>query len=130
MFLIELVIAILVFAACAAISMRVFAGAHVMTQESAALSRSVMEAESAAECYKAARGDLAETARIYGGELTGEGTLAVSFDGTWSRTMDAAAYLLTIAKGEGGRAEVRVASIPAAGGEPQTIYAITVKAVM
>lgn len=129
-FLIELVIAILVFAVCAAVCMRVFADARLMTQESLELSRGVMEAESAAECYKAANGDLAGTAALYGGTLTDPHTLTASFDKGWTFTEEDARYLLTIEAGENGYAQISVSAVPSAGGEARSIFLITVKAVV
>ena len=127
-FLIELMISILFFALCAAIVMRAFAGAQLMAQESAVLSRSVLEAESAAECYMAARGDLAQTAALYGGRLFGEDTLYVTFDASWTQTAQDASYILLVQRDQNGYAEIRVRAA-ADSEENQTIYSITVKAV-
>ena len=126
-FLIELVIVILIFSLCAAITMRVFAGAHQMTRESEALSRGVIAAQSAAECYKAASGDTERTAMLAGGVQDGD-TVRIYYGSDWSRVQENAAYVVTLVK-DSGYAEICVAPLLSDGGTGQTIYAITVKAV-
>ena len=69
LFAIELLIAVGIFSLCAAICVGLFARSEVMSRDSADLDRAVAEARSAAECFKAAGGDLEETARLTGGEL-------------------------------------------------------------
>lgn len=126
-FLIELAIVILIFSLCAAITMRVFAGAHQMTRESEALGRGVIAAQSLAECYKAASGDPAQTAALSGGAQDGN-TVRVYYGGDWSRVQADAAYVVTLFK-DGGYAEISVAPVLPDGGAGETIYTITVKAV-
>ena len=126
-FLIELALVILIFSVCAAITMRVFAGAHQMTRESEALSRGVIAAQSAAECYKAAAGDPARTAALAGGVRDG-GTVRVYYGGDWSHVQADAAYVVTLFK-DGGSAEISVAPVLPDGGAGETFYSITVKAV-
>ena len=72
LFAIELLIAVGIFSLCAAICVGLFVRSEVMSRDSADLSRAVTEARSAAECFKAAGGDLDETARLTGGELAGD----------------------------------------------------------
>ena len=69
LFAIELLIAVGIFSLCAAICVGLFVHSEVMSQDSADLGLAVTEARSAAECFKAAGGDLEETARLTGGEL-------------------------------------------------------------
>ena len=69
LFAIELLIAVGIFSLCAAICVGLFVRSEIMSQDSADLDRAVTEARSAAECFKAAGGDLEETARLTGGEL-------------------------------------------------------------
>lgn len=126
-FLIELAVVILIFSVCAAITMRVFAGAHQMTRESEALSRGVIAAQSVAECYKAADGDPAQTAAFSGGVQDGD-TVRVYYSGGWSRVQEDAAYVVTLFK-DGGYAEISIAPVLPYGGAGATIYTITVKAV-
>lgn len=70
LFAIELMISVGIFSLCAAICVGLFVRAEVMSQDSADLSRAVAEARNAAECFKAAGGDLEQTALLTGGELT------------------------------------------------------------
>ena len=69
LFLMELVIVIFFFSICAAICVNVFGSAQQMAKESDNLSKAVIEARSAASCYKAAEGDLRETALLLGGVM-------------------------------------------------------------
>ena len=62
---IELVIAVGVFALCAAIAIGLLVRAELSSGESADLTRAVSEARTAAECYKAAGGDLLEIGLRY-----------------------------------------------------------------
>ncbi len=85
LFLMELVIVIFFFSICAAICVNIFGSAQQMADNSENLSRAAMEARSAASCYKAAEGDLAETARLLEGIQT-ENSVLVYFDEAWNRT--------------------------------------------
>ena len=79
LFAIELLIAVGVFSLCAAICVGLFVRSEVMSQDSADLNRAVSEARSAAECFKAAGGDLERTAQLTGGQMMGD-TVCVSYD--------------------------------------------------
>ena len=79
LFAIELLICVGIFSLCAAICVGLFVRSEIMSQDSADLSRAVNEARSAAECFKAAGGDILETARLTGGELA-EGILLLHCD--------------------------------------------------
>ena len=106
LFAIELLIAVGIFSLCAAICVGLFVRAEVMSRDSADLNRAVTEARSAAECFKAAGGDLAETARLMGGELTG-GKLCLEYDGNWNKLAPGTAgtyeLLLLASPGDGYR---------------------------
>ena len=84
LFTIELLISVGVFSLCAAICVGLFVRSEVMSQDSANLNRAVTEARSAAECFKAAGGDMEDTARLTGGEIT-EGTLFLEYDENWNK---------------------------------------------
>ena len=60
---IEVMVAVGVFALCAAIAIGLLVRAELMSRESAELTQAVSQARSAAECYKSVGGDLEETAR-------------------------------------------------------------------
>lgn len=81
LFAIELFTAVCVFVFCAAVCGGLFVRADVMSRESEDLSRAVNEARSAAECYKAAGGDLYMTAELFGGEVEGGVLVWESEDG-------------------------------------------------
>lgn len=84
LFAIELLIAVGVFSLCAAICVGLFVRSEVMSQDSADLNRSVSEARSAAECFKAAGGDLERTAQLTGGQMMGD-TVCISYDEGWEK---------------------------------------------
>ena len=67
LFLMELIIMLLVFSVSAAICLQVFTGARRISDESHRLDVAVMQAQTAAECWKASHGDLKETAERMGG---------------------------------------------------------------
>lgn len=85
LFLMELVIVIFFFSICAAICVNMFGSAQQMADDSENLSRAVVEARSAASCYKAAEGDLEQTALLLNGVETDDSVL-VYFDKNWNRT--------------------------------------------
>lgn len=109
LFAIELLIAVGIFSLCAAICMGLFVRSEVMSQDAADLNRAVGAARSAAECYKAAGGDLEKTARLTGGEALDAGTLFIEFDESWQ----------PLPAGEAGAFELTIArSLPPAGESP------------
>ncbi|MDR0861507.1 MAG: hypothetical protein LBN30_01825 [Oscillospiraceae bacterium] len=86
LFLVELIIALLLFAFCAAICIQAFSLASRQSHRSDALSKSVFFASSAAELYKA-RNDLAVTAESFGGVSVDMDTerYIVAFDKDWQQ---------------------------------------------
>lgn len=116
MLLIEITIMLLVFALCASVCLRLFAGARNMANDAKELSNAAMWAQSAAEVYKSSGGELAETADILGGTVS-DGRMELRFDEDWHE--GGGAYLLTI----DGNGAVRVTD-----GE-ETIYSLNVEAV-
>lgn len=84
LFAIELLIAVGVFSLCAAICVGLFVRSEIISQDSADLNRAVTAARSAAECFKAAGGDLQRTAELTGGEVS-NGVLFLEFDGDWQK---------------------------------------------
>ena len=99
LFAIELLIAVGIFSLCAAVCMGLFVRSEVMSQEAADLNRAVSAARSAAECYKAAGGDLEKTAELTGGGVLDAGTLFIEFDESWQPlpSGEAGDFELTIA---------------------------------
>lgn len=84
LFLMELVVVIFFFSICAAICVNVFGSAQMMAKDSYNLSNAVMAARSAASCYKAADGDLAQTAALLDGVQDGT-RCAIYYDGQWQQ---------------------------------------------
>ena len=84
LFAIELLIAVGVFSLCAAVCVGLFVRSEIISQDSADLNQAVTAARSAAECFKAAGGDLRRTAELTGGEVL-EGTLFLEFDQDWQK---------------------------------------------
>ena len=105
LFAIELLIAVGIFSLCAAICVGLFVRAEVMSRDSADLNRAVTEARNAAECFKAAGGDLEETARLTGGELAAGGRLFLEYDADWNKLEPGRAgtyeLLLLVSPGDG-----------------------------
>ena len=85
LFAIELLISVGIFSLCAAICVGLFVRSEVMSQDSANLSRAVTEAKSAAECFKAAGGDLEKTVGLIGGEIVAGDTLFLEYDADWNK---------------------------------------------
>ncbi len=111
LFLMELVVAILFFALCAGICMRVFARASIDLRESERLLASVSNAENAAELYKHYKGDLDLVARVTGGNVAGD-ILTVYYDESWNRCASCSCvFVMTVIKSgysELGKAKITV----------------------
>ncbi len=89
LFLMELMIAILMFSLCAAVCLSLFGASRTMTDDSDNLNHAVALSKSAASCYKAANGDLTVTAQLmYGAEagIVNETTdkMIFYYDGHWN----------------------------------------------
>lgn len=67
LFLMEQLIAILVFAICAAVCVRLFAASYIMSEESKNMNSALIIAKNGAECYKSTFGNAEKTALILGG---------------------------------------------------------------
>lgn len=130
LFLMEIIIMLLFFTLCAAVCMRMFAAAQVNSDYSRDLSEASLRAQSVAECYKAAEGDLGATAELLGlgqDALAGE-TLTIYYDPAWEpgESREEAAYTLTADLEKGAQtAEISVVK----SGEEEALFAIEVKAV-
>lgn len=72
MFLIELLLALLFFSITAAVCMRIFGASAVMTRKNAARDAALDISVCAAECLKAAGGDLEIAAELLGGDAVYE----------------------------------------------------------
>lgn len=127
LFLMELVIVIFFFSICAAICVNVFGSAQQMADNSKNLSRAAEEARSAASCYKAAEGDLEETALLLNG-ISMEDSVLAYFDEKWNRTDDseAAQYAMQLKQREvSGEADIYILHLDTAA--DNIIFSIPVK---
>ncbi|MDR2615884.1 MAG: hypothetical protein LBC28_04825 [Oscillospiraceae bacterium] len=90
LFLVELMLALLLFAFCSAICIQIFNAASSRAREAEALSRAVFKATEAAELYKASGGDLEKTADVYGFSHSRlfDGELVVYYDENWDETLN------------------------------------------
>jgi competence protein ComGC len=97
LFLMEMVIALLFFSICSAICIRVFAAASQDTVCSRNLSSASSLCQSAAEVYKACRGNIEKTAEILDGGYK-VGQAKVYYDSDWNITQeqDNAEFVLLI----------------------------------
>lgn len=116
----ELILVILFFSVSAAICMRVFAYAKLAAARSEDLSYAVAKVASAAECFKAAGGDLAEVAGILGGETAGEDSLRIGYNEDWlpCGPGEAPAYVMTLLKSDETTAAIEVAKAGGQAGGP------------
>ena len=106
LFMTELLICVGVFSLCAAVCVGLFVKSEVISQDSADLTRAVAEARNAAECFKAAGGDLERTAALAGGEAAAEDALFLEFDKSWEK----------LAPGTRGAFELAILTVPGDGG--------------
>ncbi len=84
LFSIEMTIAIGIFTLCASICIGLFIHSEIMSRQDADTIRAISAARSLSECYKAAGGDLRETAELSGGSLESDGVVLL-FDGDWQK---------------------------------------------
>ena len=113
LFIIELLSAILIFALCAGICMKLFAEASVDLRRSERILLSVSGAENTAELYKHYSGNLDMIAKTLGGNASGN-SFTVFYDKDWNRCAScSSAYMLTVTKenySELGKATITVIS--------------------
>jgi len=124
LFLIELLMMILLFSFSAAVCLRIFASAKSASSFSRDLTAATMNAQSAAECYKAFDGDMERTAKGLSGKYNGD-TVTLYYDEKWERAPgDGSAFTMTLTKRD-GCAVIDVEQ----SGKPELLFSITVKAV-
>jgi type II secretory pathway pseudopilin PulG len=121
MLLTELTLALLIFSFCAAVCLSVFAASRKTAEESARLSNAVIWAESAAEAYRAAKGDMAETAALLGAGYE-QGVLCLDFDRDWRPAAGETAFTLRMTRRDG------TADITVAAEDGETLFSLDVKA--
>ena len=94
----EQLIVTAVFAICAAACVRILVASYFMATETRDMSNAIVFTESAAECYKAAFGDVGAAARLMGATVRSEdGAALVFYDKEWKESSEHnAEYLLSI----------------------------------
>jgi type II secretory pathway pseudopilin PulG len=120
----ELTLTLLIFSVCAAVCLSVFAVSRKTAKESGELGSAAAWAQSAAEAYRAAKGDMEKAAGLLGAGYE-QGVLYLDFDGDWdSRPVNGETVFSLRMTEEDGTAHIEVA---AEGGE--TLFSLDVKAV-
>lgn len=89
--LMEQLTMILVFAIAAAVCLRLFMLANIMSENAASKEQAVAAVQNAAEALKLANGDFDQLAAEFGGERTDEGW-QISYDENWDAATGKAAY--------------------------------------
>ena len=96
---IELVMAVGVFALCAAICVGLFVQADRVSRDSAALGQAVNVSQNTVERYKTVQGDLEQLAQDWGRRCTEDGALVrwcSGFDSDWQPVQAEGEYQMTI----------------------------------
>ncbi len=94
-FLVELIINCLFFFIMAAVCLSVFARGHIIQESSHKLSMAVLQAQSTAESFKAAKGDIELFAKLISAQS--DENLTVYYDENWALTSeDKAVYSLFV----------------------------------
>lgn len=85
LFLMELILSVGLLSLSAALSTQLFVAAHRISLKSEALTHAMLLADSAAEGFKAAEGDLGSLSELISGKTEG-GRLTVYYDADWKVT--------------------------------------------
>lgn len=126
LFMIELVMAVGIFALCAAVCVGLFVRAETLSRGSADRDQAVAAARSASEAFRARGGDLEAAAQVLEGARIADGSLVVGYDESWRATASGAVYTLTLAPVEAeGYA---LAAVTVTGGDGETLAAWEVAA--
>lgn len=84
LFTIELLLAVGIFSFCAAICVGIFVRAEVISADNADRVHALSHAKTLSEYFKAAGGDLAQTARLSGGEIEDDGCVVLGYGAEWT----------------------------------------------
>ncbi|NMC57060.1 MAG: hypothetical protein GYA50_07570 [Eubacteriaceae bacterium] len=85
LFLMELIIVLFFFALCSAVCVNIFAKAKLINEQSYELNKSVIAAQNAAQCFKAADSDITKLADLLNGTAEGN-TLKIGYDKNWQNS--------------------------------------------
>ena len=83
LFLMEQLIVVAIFAICAAACVKILTESYFMATDSRNMSNAIQAAESCAECYKAAAGDIGKVAELLGGKTESAAAATVYYDKDW-----------------------------------------------
>ena len=126
LFLMEMMVVILFFSLTSAICVNLFAQSYQTAKHSEELTNGVLQAESAAELYKSAAGDLLQTADLLTAQWDEDKGLRAVYDASWQPVQQDGTYQLTMSEVQGEQvptAEIIVSTL-----KGQEIYRLTVKA--
>ena len=97
LFLMELSLAILFFAAASAVCVQLFVKAHLMSQDTVDLNRAVAGAETAAAVLRAEDGDLNAALPLLEGAAAEDGGLVIYYDADWKpAAKEGAVYVMRL----------------------------------
>ena len=100
LFLMEQMIAIIVFAFCAAVCVRIIAEANILANHSNDMKNAIIVSENGAECFKAFSGDPDKITATLGGSYTGskeDALITIYYDDEWMVSESGgAAYIMSI----------------------------------
>ena len=84
LFLMELIIAVFFFSLAAAVSIRLFVGAHKLTEKSTALSNATIWSQNLAEAFYECNGNVSKIAELYPYAYVTEDAVILFFDKEWN----------------------------------------------
>lgn len=112
LFLMELILAILFFAAASAVCVQLFVRANLISRNTQDLNQAMAGAQSAAAALQAKEGDLAACGDLLEGAAMEGDTLVVGYDDDWQPADSAqAAYLLQVVPAEGEELQIVVTRV-------------------
>ncbi len=96
LFLMELIIVLFFFALCSAVCVNMFAKANIINRQSYELNKSIIAAQNAAQCFKAANSNTGKLADLLGGAADAN-AVKIGYDKNWQTTQtENAVYILNI----------------------------------
>jgi hypothetical protein len=135
LFLMEQILAILVFAVAAAICVQLFVSAHLISRDNGELNNALLVAQNGAEAFKAAQGDWQLTADLLDDEIemsAGRQMIYIAYDENWQLSDDAhASYFMELKPAESAAPGLDQATISireANAAENEAIYQLQVTA--
>lgn len=85
LFLMEMIIAILLFSLASAVCIQLFARSHLLSTQTVNQNHAVIQAQNLAESYLSLEGNVATMQDLFSpSELTDENTLRLAFDSSWN----------------------------------------------